>query len=237
MALSQKFRDLLRELAPLALALGLPIFAAPVFSAAQPAVEAETAQLTVHQVAQRVDAYYNALHSLRADFTESYQGMGMQREERGTLLLRKPGKMRWSYAQPAGKLFILNNKSGWFYTPGDAHAEHLPASQIGDMRSPLRFLLGHTQLEKEFVNLSLASSANGLELSGVPKNMQGRVTGITLGVTTEGTIRSITVTEPDGARTSFTFTNLQPNTPAPDSNFVFQAPVGVPVVDVPAPPV
>ena len=102
---------------------------------------------------------------------------------------------------------------------------------MDDIRSPLRFLLGHTEIEKEFINLSLSSSANGLELSGIPKNMQERVSSVTFGVTNEGVIRSITIAEPDGARTSFTFANLQPNAPAPDSDFVFHAPAGIPVVD------
>ena len=34
--------------------------------------------------------------------------MGMNRHETGTLLLKKPGRMRWTYAKPAGKLFVLD---------------------------------------------------------------------------------------------------------------------------------
>jgi outer membrane lipoprotein carrier protein len=185
----------------------------------------------VHELAQKVDAYYNRLRSLRADFTESYQGMGVRRQESGSLLLRKPGKMRWNYSQPQGKIFILDGKYGWFYSPGDAQAERLAASHLDDMRSPLRFLLGHTQLEKEFQSLSLSSDANGLKLSGVPKGMQERVSDVTLGVEPDGVIRSITITETDGARTAFTFTHNEPNAPAPESEFVFRPPEGVSVID------
>ena len=192
--------------------------------------------INAHQLAHRVDAYYNALHSLRVDFSESYRGMGISREERGTLTLRKPGRMRWNYAQPPGKVFILDGKYGWFYTPGDAQAERIAASQMDDMRSPLRFLLGHTQLEKELENLTLAAGSSGFELSGVPKGIQGRVAAITLGVTPEGLIQSIVITETDGARTTFTFSNLQPDAPAPERDFVFRPPDGVAVVNA-LPPV
>lgn len=202
-------------------ALVLPLFSQPV----------PPPQLSARQLAQRVDAYYNRLHSLRADFTETYQGMGIHREERGTLILRKPGKMSWNYAEPAGKVFILDGKYGWFYTPGDGQAERLPASDMDDMRSPLRFLLGHTQLEKEFQNLSLTDGSAGLELAGVPKGLQEKISSIALGVTPEGVIRSITIAETDGARTAFTFTNDVPNAPTADSAFVFHAPAGIPVVD------
>ena len=46
---------------------------------------------TAQQLAQRVDKYYNGLHSLRTAFTESFHGMGIDREESGTLLDVVPG--------------------------------------------------------------------------------------------------------------------------------------------------
>jgi outer membrane lipoprotein carrier protein len=178
-----------------------------------------------------VDKYYNGLHSLRTSFTESFHGMGLNREESGTLLLRKPGKMYWTYTKPAGKIFLLDGKYAWFYTPGDAQVERLAAAQMDDLRSPLRFLLGHTQLQKELEGLTLSSTAHGLELSGVPKGMQNRVAKIVLGVSADGEIHSMSITEVDGAETAFTFTDSQANAPAPESDFVFHPPAGVPVVD------
>ena len=188
-------------------------------------------QLTVHQLAQRVDKYYNGLHSLRVAFTESFRGMGIDREESGVLLLRKPGKMHWSYANPPGKFFLLDGKYAWFYSPGDAQVERLAAAQMDDLRSPLRFLLGHTQLQKELEGLTLSTTADGLQLSGVPKGMQERVEKIVLGVSADGVIHSMSITEVDGARTAFTFKDSQPDAPAPDTDFVFHAPPGIPVVD------
>jgi outer membrane lipoprotein carrier protein len=186
---------------------------------------------TAQQLAQRVDKYYNGLHSLRTNFTETFRGMGMDREERGTLLLRKPGKMHWSYSDPAGKIFLLDGKFAWFYSPGDAQIERVSASQLDDLRSPLRFLLGHTQLQKELAGLTLSSTADGFELSGVPKGMENKVAKIVLGVNAEGIIHSMNITETDGAQTSFTFKDSQANPPAPDAEFVFHPPPGVPVVD------
>jgi outer membrane lipoprotein carrier protein len=186
---------------------------------------------TPQQLAQRVDKYYNGLHSLRTAFTETFHGMGIDREESGTLLLRKPGKMRWSYSHPAGKVFVLDGKYAWFYSPGDAQVERVSAGQLDDLRSPLRFLLGHTQLQKELVGLTLSPGADGLQLSGVPKGMEKRVEKIVLGVTPEGVIHSMSITETDGAQTSFTFKDTVADAPAPDSEFVFNPPAGVPVVD------
>jgi outer membrane lipoprotein carrier protein len=196
---------------------------------AQAAAQAQ--ELTPEQLARRVDKYYNALHSLRAAFTESFHGMGIDREESGTLLLRKPGKMRWNYTNPPGKTFLLDGKYAWFYGPGDAQVERVPAAQMDDMRSPLRFLLGHTQLQKELDGLTLTTTAAGLQLSGVPKGMQNRVAKIVLGVTADGVIHSMSITETDGAQTAFIFSDSQADAPAPDAAFVFDPPPGVPVVD------
>jgi outer membrane lipoprotein carrier protein len=186
---------------------------------------------TAQQLAQRVDKYYNGLHSLRTEFSESFRGMGMDRQESGTLLLRKPGKMHWSYSNPAGKVFLLDGKYAWFYSPGDAQVERVAASQMDDLRSPLRFLLGHTQLQKELDGLTLSTTGDGLQLSGVPKGMQKRVAKIVLGVSADGVIHSMSILETDGAETAFTFKDSQPDAPAPDTDFVFHPPPGIPVVD------
>jgi outer membrane lipoprotein carrier protein len=186
---------------------------------------------TAQQLAERVDKYYNGLHSLRTAFTESFHGNRIDREESGTLLLRKPGKMHWSYTNPPGKVFLLDGKYAWFYSPGDAQVERVSAAQLDDLRSPLRFLLGHTQLQKELDGLTLSRTDAGLQLSGVPKGMANRVEKIVLGVSADGVIHSMVIDETDGARTAFTFKESQADAPAPDSDFVFHLPPGVPVVD------
>src|SRR6202046_3789226 len=132
---------------------------------------------------RKVDEHYNHLNSLKAHYTEHYSGMGMDRAEEGTLLLKKPGRMRWSYAAPVGKVFVLDGKFAWFYTPEKTKATRVPAKQLDDLRSPLRFLLGHTQLKKELDNLTVVADGTGFRILGVPKGMAQRVKSLSLGVT------------------------------------------------------
>ena len=113
-------------------------------------------------IARTVDDHYNHLTSLRARYTEHYAGLGLDRTESGTLLLKKPGRMRWVYDTPRGKLFLLDGQSAIFYTPGDTQAQRIPARQLDDLRSPLRFLLGHTELAKELDHLTLTVVSGGL---------------------------------------------------------------------------
>ncbi len=193
---------------------------------------------SAHEIAQRVDKHYNQLHSLRAQFAESYEGLGVKRAESGMLLLSKPGRMRWDYSQPAGKLFLLDGKYAWFYRRGDAQVQRIDAARLDDLRSPLRFLLGHTQLEKELTNLTVSSAAPDGEfmLTGQPTGQEKRVPKIALTVTADGAITAIEMDEADGAVTRFHFSAQEPNAAVPESAFHFAPPAGVPVVNA-LPPV
>ena len=189
-----------------------------------------------HELAKKVDQHYNQLRSLKSTFTESYEGLGMHRSESGTLLLVKPGKMRWDYTQPSGKVFVLDGQNAWFYTRGSAQVQKTPAKKLDDLRSPLRFLLGHTQLEKELTNLQLGSAGGKLVLSGVPKGQEKRLRKLALAVTPGGSITTIEMEETDGAVTRFIFSNEEPNAAIPAAAFEFHPPAGIPVVDA-LPPV
>ncbi len=198
---------------------------------------APPAQEAAFSLARKVDHHYNQLHSLQAGFNESYEGLGIRRSESGTLLLLKPGRMKWEYSSPAGKLCLMDGRYAWIYSRGDSQVQRIPAAQLDDLRSPLRFLLGHSKLEKELNNLTLAANPNGsFTLTGQPKGQEKRVQRLTLTVTADGTITGIEIEETDGALTRFTFTGEVQNAPIPAETFRFTPPPGVPVVDA-LPPV
>lgn len=184
------------------------------------------------ELAATVDHHYNTLKRLQVDFTETYQGMGMDRHESGVLLLEKPGRMRWNYAEPRGKVFVLDGKYGWFYTPGDAQVQQIPAKKLDDLRSPLRFLLGHAQLTKELDGLTMTPADGGMfRLRGVPKGMEQRVRSLEVTVTADGTIHRMTLEELDGSRTSFVFEHEQANPALAADAFHFTPPDGVQMVE------
>jgi outer membrane lipoprotein carrier protein len=180
---------------------------------------------------KRVDDHYNRLASLRTRYTETYAGMGLTRSESGTLTLKKPGRMLWQYDQPAGKVFVLDSKFAWFYTPGDAQAQRIPAKQMDDLRTPLRFLLGHTQLKKELDSIVVTTAASGFHIAGIPKGMQTRVKQLSLDVSPTGEISAMKLEEVDGATTSFTFTEMKEDIPVLNSDFLFTPPPGITIVN------
>ncbi len=182
-------------------------------------------------IIRKVDDHYNHLSTLTTSYAEHYAGGGLDRTETGTLLLKKPGRMRWNYSAPAGKVFVLDGKFGWFYTPGDNQATRIAARKLDDLRSPLRFLLGHTQLQKELDNLTVTPDGADFRISGIPKGMAQRVKLLSITVESTGSIQRMRLEEVDGSVTEFTFSNAREGLPLPDSDFSFVAPPGVAVVD------
>jgi len=205
--------------------------------AQQPAPSARSA--SAQELARRIDRHYDTLQSLKASFTETYTGLGMDRTESGTLLLAKPGRMRWDYDSPPGKVFLLDGKYGWFYTPGAPQVQRVAAKELNDLRSPLRFLLGHTDLEKELTGLKTApdsSHPGDVILTGQPKGQEERVSRVALSVApASGDLVAIEIDETDGAVTRFTFTAQQPDAAIPPETFRFTPPKGIPIVDSPPP--
>ncbi len=193
------------------------------------------AQTDVHAIADKVDQRYNHMQTLEAQFSESYSGAGMMRTESGTLILKKPGRMRWDYEQPRPKMFLTDGTTAWFYVPGERQVRRTSVKQLDDLRSPLRYLLGKTKLEKEFVGLRIAENAKPVNpgdivLRGVPKGMQERVSQTLLEVTPDGLITRIMVEELDGSVTDFRFLQQKENVQIADQRFRFTPPPGAEVV-------
>jgi outer membrane lipoprotein carrier protein len=197
--------------------------------------------LTPQRLAEAIDTHYNHLHSLQVHFTQTYDGMGMNRVEKGTLLLGKggrlhEGKMRWTYTQPAGKLFVFDGTFAYFYTPGQTEVQRVPAKQLDDLRSPLALLLGHADLVKQLDGMTMTPAPDGeATLVGVPKGLSDRVSELKITATSRGVIHTLVIEDKDGARNSFTFSDEQPNIPAPNGAFHFTPPPGTHVVSGMAP--
>jgi len=190
----------------------------------------------VHAVAQQVDTHYNQLQSFQADFTEIYQGSGIQREELGTLWLKKPGKMRWEYRSPEEKLFLADGKATWLYLPAEKQARKSPLKNLEDLRSPLAFLLGKTKLEKELKALSFAPDIQtwkpeDVMVRGVPRGLEDRVEQVVLEITPEHRIARILIHAVDDSVTEYRFSNSKENVEVADKQFRFTAPAGTEVIE------
>ena len=120
--------------------------------------------------------------------------------------------------------------------PASSQVRRTPVKQLNDLRSPLRYLLGKTKLQKEFDGLSLAPDVKSMNpgdlvLRGVPRGMQDRIAQTLLEVTPDGLITRIKVQELDGSVTEFRFLQQKENVQLPDKRFTFIPPEGVEIVE------
>lgn len=202
---------------------------------------ARTQAQDIHQLAQAVDNHYNHLRSLQSDFTEIYRGDGPERVESGTLLLKKPRKMRWEYRSPKEKLFISDGEVVWFYMPEERQVRKTTLKKLDDLRSPLAFLLGKTKLEKELTGLSRVIDGAPVDsrdtlLRGVPQgvapqSVAGQLSEVQLEITPSDQIVRIVLIEADGATTEFRFAGWKENAEISDKRFQFAPPAGVEIVE------
>lgn len=192
--------------------------------------------LNTRQLAHAVDEHYNHLRSLVGEFIETYSGNGAQREESGTLWLKKPRKMRWEYRSPKEKLFVSDGQSVWFYVPVERQVRKTDLKKLDDLRSPIAFLLGKTKLENELQGLSKVvdqapAVAGDTMLRGVPKAMAGQLSEVQLEISASNQIVRIILLEADGGTTEFRFKDWKENVELSDSRFHFTPPSGVETVE------
>jgi len=185
-------------------------------------------------LADRVDRHYNSIMTMTAEFTESYTSGDNTRTESGTLWLKKPGKMRWDYTSPRAKVFLSDGKTAYFYVPGEKQGRKMPIKKLDDFRSPLRYLLGHAKLQKEFSSLKIIAwgpysgvgpEKNTVTIAGVPTGMSDQIANVELTIR-DGNIIGIKIEQNDGSVTSFVFRNERDNLPIEDAKFHPDAPAG-----------
>jgi outer membrane lipoprotein carrier protein len=179
-----------------------------------------------------VEKRYNAARTVQVLFQQSYtvQG-GRARSERGELFLLKPGRMRWQYQSPAGKLFLSDGKYVYLYSPDSNRVEKMNLRESEDMRAPLAFLLGKLNFHKDFHDLVFSPEGSDTRVTASPKSGQLPYTKVEFIVTPLHEIRYLQVTGQDNSLMQFTFEDEKLNPPLPASLFRFRTPPGAEVVD------
>jgi outer membrane lipoprotein carrier protein len=179
-----------------------------------------------------IETRYNHAQSLKLDFSETYVALRRpSQSDSGILYLRKPGRMRWEYSSPAGKVFLSDGKYTWQYNPDDRKAERSSLKLTEDMRAPLAFLLGKLDFHKDFQSFESHPEGADSWIVAQPKSQNLPYIQVEFLATPDGRIRKVRVTNQDQSKLEFTFSNEQLNAPVADSLFVFHAPVGVAIVE------
>jgi outer membrane lipoprotein-sorting protein len=105
----------------------------------------------VMDVLKGIELRYNRAQTVDVLFEQTFTAPRRgPKTERGELFLRKPGRMRWQYTAPAGKLFVSDGKYIYLYTPSTHRVERSKVKESDDLRAPLAFLLGKLDFQRDF---------------------------------------------------------------------------------------
>ena len=185
---------------------------------------------------QALQQRYALVLDFSADFTHTYEG-GMLRTrlvERGTMLVKRPGRMRWDYREPDRKLFVSDGERLYSYLPEDnlVIIGHLPDDSA---TTPALFLAGAGDFVDDFTaafDTVQDAPADSYVLRLTPTRPERDFEFLTL-VLDAGTLAIVRLIAHDlqGGTSTFIFSNLQENLDLPDTPFTFEIPPGTDVND------
>jgi outer membrane lipoprotein carrier protein len=178
-----------------------------------------------------VEQRYNRAQTLQVSFEQRYTAQGRHRVEAGELRLRKPGRMRWQYSNPAGKLFLSDGKFVYFYSPTANRVEKSKLKETEDMRAPLAFLLGKLNFQRDFGAFRATPQGADTVLVARAKNNRLPYTEVEFTVTPQRAIRHLVVRGTDQSVMEYTFSNEKLNPALDDSVFRFRLPPGAEFVE------
>jgi outer membrane lipoprotein carrier protein len=196
-----------------------------------------TGETTPAELAAALQKKYDTIRDFSADFVHAYEGGALRKQitERGHLLIKKPGKMRWDYAAPDQKQFVSDGVKMYSYIPQDKQVIVSNVPPDDEASTPTLFLAGKGNLTRDFVP-SIVDVPKGLPpgsraLKLVPKARQRDYDWLVL-VVDPATLdlRGLETVDAQGGVSTFSFSNLKVNTNPADKEFAFKIPRGVDVV-------
>jgi outer membrane lipoprotein carrier protein len=188
------------------------------------------------ELARRLQARYAGIRDFSADFTQTYRGGVLRKTttERGSVSVKKPGRMRWTYTAPEEKLFVADGVRMYIYVPADKQVMVRKMPAVDTATSPILFLAGRGDVGRDFqaAYATLPSAPSGSwVLKLTPRESQPDYEWLTVALDPRTlAIRMLSARDAQGGESTFTFTNLKENVGISDNTFTFRIPRGVDVI-------
>ena len=187
-------------------------------------------------LAAKVQQRYNGIADFAGDFVQTYEGgvLRTKTTERGTMAIKRPGRIKFVYTKPERKEFVSDGVRLYTHLVADKQVIVSPAPTADDGDVPAMFLAGKSDLSRDYTPsfTGLPGAAPGLvTLKLAPKKADSEFESLGIGVDPKTLqIQFLTAVDKQGGRSSFTFTNLKENRGLSDKEFEFRIPRGADVV-------
>lgn len=200
-----------------------------------PAVMAAQSRPPATEVARALQQKYDGVKDFTADFTHTYEGGVLKRKstERGTVQIKKPGKMRWEYVAPEKKTFVSDGRMIYSWVPVDKQVIRSAMPPDDEATTAVLFLAGKGNLSRDFdVSYAESGAADAIALRLDPRRKQRDYDWLMVVVDRKSLqIRALTAADQQGGRSTFEFRNYRENTGLSDSAFTFKIPKGADVIN------
>ncbi len=185
-------------------------------------------------LAKSLQQRYQGIRDFSADFVHSYRGgvLRTQTRERGTVSVKKPGRMRWIYTAPEKKEFVADGQKVYSYIPQDKQVIVSDVPPENQATTPALFLAGKGDISRDFTAAYVDAAAPGtVALKLTPRKSEGEYEYLVVAVDPVTLqIRALTTRDRQGGESTLTFTNLKENQGISDKEFAFRMPRGVDVI-------
>ena len=188
---------------------------------------------TAAQLAERVQKHYEKSTDLTADVEQRYRyaAAGRTLMASGSLLVRKPGLLRWTVKKPSLREFVIDGKTLSVYDAEDATVLVREDFSAESMPAAVSFLWGAGNLVRDF-DVKLASRPKDgphvIEL--VPRRPQPGFQRLFFAVDpATGQVQVSTVVDHEGNENRLAFSNVRVNTGLAADRFRFVPPPGTTV--------
>ncbi|GKS65408.1 outer-membrane lipoprotein carrier protein [Nitrospira sp.] len=218
------------------------VVAAPVW--AEDVSTDEKALHEAREVVKQLQSRYEKTKDLQADFSQKTKIEGFERPvmSSGKVYIKKPGRLRWDYLDPASEQIYVNHDDVKMYVPEHKQVLVGKLTQMAASKAPLELLQGAAKLNESFdvePTTGTARGAGGIPLVTLtPKDKRNdaaqNLQKIVLEVFPKTYyIRTVSLYEISGNVAVFEFSNLKPNLGLGNEVFDFQAPPDTEVVRAP----
>ena len=160
--------------------------------------------------------------------------LGRPVEADGTVAFKKPGMMRWQLDGDEPQVIVADGQTIWFYQIDEQQVLKAPFASAFRSTTPISFLVGVGRIAEDFDVEILSRDAAQINLALQPRHGSGDFGQLRLGVDAQSyEIVSAEVVDAVGNVTHLSFSEQRRNSGLPDSEFRFEVPAGVDVVEAP----
>lgn len=204
----------------------------------------EKARQQVRDVVKQLQARYEKTKDLQADFSQKTKIEGFERPvmSSGKVYIKKPGRLRWDYLDPASEQIYVNQDDVKVYVPEHKQVLVGKLTQMAASQAPLELLQGAAKLEESFEIEPTAGKQRGMDgiplITLIPKSKDRESAQNLQKIIVEVFpktyfIRTVSLHEISGNVAVFEFSNLKPNLGLDTEVFDFRTPADAEVVKAP----